>query len=104
MIQPVGILLSIIGGISGTAWLLSSLDKHNGDNGVVLLSSIIIVFSLWLLFTSLYSLEKSKLSERTNKLLQELIDLKTGEKSNDSQEPQNEGINTTDALLNKLNK
>ena len=104
MIQPVGILLSIIGGISGTAWLLSSLDKHNGDNGVVLLSSIIIVFSLWLLFTSLYSLEKSKLSEKTNKLLQELIDLKTGEKSDDSQESQDEGVNTADAFLNKLNK
>lgn len=59
---------------------------------------------LMALLVTAYFFKQRELSEKTNKLLQELIDLKNGNNSDDSQESQDKGVSTVDALLNKMNK
>lgn len=97
-----------IGLFISAAWIAAGiillLAQKSHNDAIVLLCFLIIGMGLIALLVTAYFFKQRELSERTNKLLQELIDLKTGEKSNDSQEPQDEGINAADALLNKLNK
>ena len=104
MTQPIGIFASLVGIIAGGIGIHNSTKSYNPDALGTLIWSMVLVLSIIFLFISLYSLHSYNQSEKTNKLLQELIDLKTGNKSDDSQEPQDEGVNTADAFLNKMNK